>query len=146
MRTTVLPETALHQRLPSRAPSCPRFAHHAQGTWGPEAERLPPAPLNSHAKEKEEVRKDLRPGLLRSNYRDRGWDPDHGLPYTDTLEHLGFDAADADLGDLVAERPRLGRPLPVGALPYTLEDWRLNRRPRGVAGAAGKGPTARPSC
>lgn len=70
-------------------------------------------PLSDYRLPRQEVRT-----YVQGYYRDRGWDPDHGLPYTDTLEHLGFDPSETDLEGLVAERPD---PLPVGALPYTLE-------------------------
>ena len=54
---------------------------------------------------------------VQGYYHERGWDPDEGRPYTDTLAHLGVDASEAELDDVIAERPE---PLPVGALPFTM--------------------------
>ena len=70
-------------------------------------------PLSDYQLPRKEVRT-----YVQGYYQERGWDPDQGRPYSDTLAHLGFDASQADLDDLVAERPE---PLPVGALPYTLD-------------------------
>ena len=70
-------------------------------------------PLSDYRLPREEVRT-----YVQGYYSERGWDPDRGLPYADTLEHLGVNPSETDLEDLVTERPE---PLPVGALPYTLE-------------------------
>lgn len=70
-------------------------------------------PLSDYRLPRDEVRT-----YVQGYYSERGWDPDRGLPYADTLKHLGVDPSETDLEDLVTERPE---PLPVGALPYTLE-------------------------
>ncbi len=70
-------------------------------------------PLSDYRVPRQEVRT-----YVQGYYQERGWDPDQGLPYADTLEYLGVDPSETDLEDLVTERPA---PLPVGALPYTLE-------------------------
>ena len=69
-------------------------------------------PLNNHILSRSEIR-----DYVAGYYEERGWDREHGRPYTDTLAHLNIDIDEHDVDNLTSERPA---PLAVGALPYTL--------------------------
>jgi len=69
-------------------------------------------PLNNHILSRSEIR-----DYVAGYYEERGWDKEHGRPYTDTLAHLNIDIDEHDVANLTSERPA---PLAVGALPYTL--------------------------
>ena len=70
-------------------------------------------PLKEHVLPREDIR-----SYVQSYYSDHGWDPEYGLPFRDTVAHLGINIEHLGISDILAERPE---PLAENALPYRLD-------------------------